>query len=119
MGMTVMTFSGKPGPTTRIVGTDAVQNLSAIYNNDDGEPAIGAVVTCETEDIRFTMGGNITTPTYPPTQGAAGLGHVLYAGQSLYLSSGPSMRTFQFINYTTQSDATIQVTALFERGVST
>jgi len=62
------------------------------------------------------MGGNITTPTYPPTQGAAGLGHVLYAGQSLYLSSGPTVRTFQFINYTTQANAVLQVTPLFEKG---
>jgi hypothetical protein len=116
MGQTVMTFSGEPGPTTKITASDAAQNLSAIFDNTSGRPAIGAVITCEANDVRFTMGGNITTPTYPPTQGAAGLGHVLYSGQSLYLSSGPTVRTFQFINYTTQDNAIIQVTPLFERG---
>ena len=116
MGQVVMSFSGTPGPTTKFTSSDAAQNLSTIYNNASGEPAIGAVVTCEAEDVRFTMGGNITTPTYPPTQGAAGLGHVLYAGQSLYLSSGPTVRTFQFINYTTQANAVLQVTPLFEKG---
>ena len=116
MGQTVMTFSGTPGPTTKITCGDAADNLSDEYNNDSGEPAIGAVITCEANDLRFTMGGDIATPTYPPTQGAAGLGHILYAGQSLYLSSGPAVRTFQFINHTAQADAVIQVTPLFERG---
>jgi len=116
MGQVVMTFGGVPGPTTRYAVADVVQELSAIYNNASGEPAIGAVVTCEVGDIRFTMGGNITTPTYPPTQGAAGLGHILYEGQSLHLGSGPTMRTFQFIAHTNAVAATIQVTSLFEKG---
>jgi len=116
MGQTVMTFSGTPGPTTKITTGDVAANLSAIYNNDSGEPAIGAVVTCESNDVRFTMGGNIATPTYPPTQGAAGLGHILYSGQSLYLSSGPAVRTFQHISHTNGAAGILQVTPLFEKG---
>ena len=116
MGQTMMTFSGTPGPTTRIVVGDTVDELSDEYNNASGEPAIGAVITCEAGDVRFTMGGNIATPTYPPTQGASGLGHILYEGQSLYLSSGPTVRTFQFIAHTNGVAATLQVTPLFERG---
>ena len=114
MGQTVMTFSGEPGPTTAMVVADIVLNLSAIYNNTSGRPAIGAIITCETSDVRFTLGGNILTPTYPPTQ--IGFGHILYAGQSLYLSSGPTVRTFQCIAYTNKIAALIQVTPLFERG---
>jgi hypothetical protein len=116
MGQTVMTFSGEPGPTTKFTASDAAQNLSTIYDNTSSRPAIGAVITCEANDVRCTMGGNITTPTYPPTQGAAGLGHALVAGQSLVLGSGPAVRTFQFINYTTQANAILQVTPMFERG---
>lgn len=107
-------FSGVPGPTTKITCGDTVGNLGAITTNNG--PAIGAVITCESNDIRFTMGGDTSTPTYPPTQGASGLGHILYAGQSLYLSSGPAVRTFQFINYTNGSNAVIQVTPLFSGG---
>ena len=81
-----------------------------------GQPALGAIITCEAGDIRFTMGGNIVTPTNPPTQGASGLGHVLFNGQSLYLSSGPTIRTFQFIAHTNGVAATLQITPLFERG---
>jgi len=116
MGQTVMTFSGTPGPTTRIVVGDAVDDLSDEYNNSAGNPAIGAIVTCEAGDVRFTMGGNIDTPTYPPTQGASGLGHILYEGQSLYISSGPAVRTFQFIAHTNTVAAVMQVTPLFEKG---
>jgi hypothetical protein len=111
-----ITNTGSPGPTTRIVCSDAVQNLSAIFTNANGAPAIGAIITVEDENIRFTMGGNITTPTYPPTQGAAALGHVLFENQSLSLVSAKQVRTFQFINAVAQADAVIQVTPLFEIG---
>ena len=110
-----MTFSGAPGATTRIVVGDSVDNFEDEFTHSSGQPAIGAIVTCETADIRFTMGGNISTPTYPPTQGASGLGHILYVGQSIYLSSGPTVRTFQFIAHTNGVAAAIQVTPLFEK----
>jgi hypothetical protein len=118
MGQTVMTFSGTPGMTVNMAVADVVDNLEDEFDNASGYPAIGAIVTCEAGDVRFTMGGNITTPTNPPTQGPAGLGHILYEGQSLYLSSGPAVRTFQFIAATNKLTALIQVTALFERGVN-
>lgn len=114
-----MPFSGKPGPTTRIAVGDVVDNLADEFTSStDGKPAIGALVTCEANDIRFTMGGDIDTPTYPPTQGANGLGHILYENQSLALASPSQVRTFQFINHTAQSDAIIQVTPFFEGGVT-
>ena len=118
MGQTVMTFSGTPGLTVSMAVADVVDNLEDEFTNVSGYPAIGAIVTCEAGDVRFTMGGNIATPTNPPTQGPAGLGHILYEGQSLYLSSGPAVRTFQFIAYTNKIPAVLQVTALFERGVN-
>ena len=115
--------AGSPGPTTKFTASDAAQNLSSIYTNANGAPAIGAIITCEAADVRFTMGGNITTPTYPPTQGVAGLGHVLFENQSLSLTSMKQVRTFQFINYTAQfinytaqDGAILQVTPLFEIG---
>ena len=116
MGHTVMTFSGTPGMTVNMAVADVVDNLEDEFNNVSGYPAIGAIVTCEAGDVRFTMGGNIDTPTNPPTQ--IGLGHILYEGQSLYLSSGPAVRTFQFIAATNKVAAILQVTALFERGVN-
>ena len=109
-------FSGSPGPTTRIACSDTADNLADEYDSGDGAPAVGAILTAEVGDIRFTMGGNITTPTYPPTQGASGLGHILYEGQSLALSSGRQVRTFQFIAHTNGTTPTLMVTCLFEAG---
>jgi len=109
-------FSGSPGPTTKIAVDDDVDNLADEYNSADGAPAIGAIITVEAGDVRFTMGGNISTPTYPPTQGAAGLGHILYEKQSIALSSGSQVRTFQFTAHTNGVAAIIQVTLLFEAG---
>jgi len=108
--------TGAPGPTTRIAGADTVKTLSSVFTNANGAPAIGAILTCETENLRFTLGGNIVTPTYPPTQGAAALGHLLYSGQSLVLQNGKQVRTFQFINAVAQADGVLQVTPMFEVG---
>ncbi len=106
---------GIPGPTTRIVVGDVVDNLADEYDSPtNANPCIGSIITCEAGDVRFTMGGNITTPTIPPTQGAAGLGHILYEGQSLIIPSGPATRTFQFIAHTNGAAATLQVTCLFK-----
>ena len=108
-------LSGIPGPTTRIVVGDVVDSLADEYDSPiNAEPCIGAIITCEAGDIRFTMGGVIATPTIPPTQGAAGLGHILYEGQSLTIPSGTATRTFQFIAHTNGAAATLQVTCLFK-----
>ena len=115
MGTMTMLFGGEPGPTTRYACSDTAQNLSAIYNNSSSRPAIGAIVTAEVGDVRFTLGGALAS-TYPPTQGASGLGHILYEGQSIQLGSGPAVRTFQFLSHTNGASATIQVTPLFEKG---
>ena len=102
--------SGKPGATTKITCGDVAGDLSAIYDTAGGHPAIGALVTCEAYDVRFTFG------TATPTAGAAGTGHVLAAGNSLVINNGNQIRTFQYINYTQQSDAILQVTPFFEIG---
>jgi hypothetical protein len=106
--------TGKPGATTKITCGDTVDNLEDEFTNAAGQPAIGAFITVEDNSIRFTMGGNISTPTYPPTQGAAGLGHEMAATSSIVLSNGAQVRTFQFINAANGSDAILQVTPFFE-----
>lgn len=105
--------TGKPGATTKVTGADTAATLSAIYNSTtDGKPAIGAIITCEVNNIRWTLG------TATPTQGASGLGHVLVAGQSMVLQSGSQVRAFKHINYTNAANAILQITPLFEGGAS-
>ena len=102
--------SGNAGPTFQIAGTDAAQDLSDYYNSAvDGKPAIGCLITCEDNDVRFTFGGTIPTTA---------VGHVLGAGQSLIINNGGQVRSFQFINETQQSDALLTVTMFFELGVA-
>ena len=110
MGQTVMTFSGTPGATTKFaMVADTVVTLSTIYSNSSG-PAIGAILTAEVGNIRFTLGGT------DPVQGLGGTGHILYEGQSLHLSSGPVVRGLKFRPHTSGGSATLQVTCLFEKG---
>jgi len=106
--------SGVPGFTTRVASGDLAGNLSTIFTNASGRPAIGAIITCEDNDIRFTLGGNIATPTNQPTIGATAVGHLLVKGQSFSLVSGSQVRTFQFINASQQDNAVLQVTPFFE-----
>ena len=96
---------GWPGDTFRIAATDDPQQFSAAQR--DGNP-IACLITCETNDLRFTF--NEATPT--PT--AAGLGHILYVGQSIRLMHPDLIRTFNFINHTQQDAGAIQVTMEYE-----
>jgi hypothetical protein len=102
---------GVPDETTRVAATDVAQNIAAaLYTNENNNPAIALLITCETNMIRFCLGGSV------PTQGAAGAGHILYVGQSLRLSSARSIRSFQFINHTNGANAFLQVTPEYEIG---
>ena len=104
-------FQGLPDETERIEVTDVAQQFTSTQYMKNSSPAIAVVLTCETEQIRFCLGGST------PTQGAAGLGHILYVGQSLRLASGRAIQTFSFINHTALSDGFLQATFEFEPGV--
>uniref|UniRef100_A0A6H1ZMU1 Uncharacterized protein n=1 Tax=viral metagenome TaxID=1070528 RepID=A0A6H1ZMU1_9ZZZZ len=104
-------FQGLPDETERIVVTDVAQQFTTAQYMKNSSPAIAVVITCETHQIRFCLGGST------PTAGATGLGHILYVGQSLRLSSGRAIQTFSFINHTDQSAGVIQATWEFEPGV--
>ena len=106
-----MSNSGKPGITASILCGDVVDDLADEFTHSSGAPAIGAIITCEDNDIRFTFGG-VLGLTGVPTQ--LGYGHVLAAGQSLVIDNGAQIRTFQFINKTNKLNALLQVTMLFE-----
>lgn len=104
-------FQGLPDETERIVVTDIAQQFTAAQYTKNGSPAIAVVITCETQSVRFCFGGST------PTQGAAGLGHILYVGQSIRLASGRAIQTFSFINHANGVDGFLQATFEFEPGV--
>lgn len=88
----VMLFTGVPGTTFRMASTDTAQALPAAYLvNSDGKKATGALITFETNSIRFSY--NVT-----PTGGATGLGHLLTAGSSYKISSPKALSAFRFLS---------------------
>lgn len=103
-------INGSPDETARVAVTDVAQLLNAAYFTSNGKPAIALLITCETNLVRFCLGGSI------PTQGAAGLGHILYVGQSLRLTSPIAIRTFRYINHTNGANAFLQLTPEYSVG---
>lgn len=104
-------FQGLPDDTERIVVTDVAQQFTAAQYRKNGSPAIAVIITCETNQIRFCLGGAT------PEEGATGLGHILYVGQSIRLASGRAIQDFSFINHTDAAEAILQCTWEFEPGV--
>jgi len=93
-------------PTRTIVSTDAVQFLPGwISARGDGKAVSAVLFTCETNPIRWTVGGST------PSRVGNGRGHILYAQQSLRIVNRSMIRTFRFTSETGGSAAVLQVTA--------
>lgn len=101
----VAVLDGEAGATTRIACTDNSTQLPAGVRIASGKSARFATITLEDNDIRYTLGGST------PTQGASGLGHVLYPGDVLELYTKNQIDAFRHINAINSADAVIQVTA--------
>ena len=104
---------GMPGDTFNMTSTDTAQALTAAsILGSGGNPCIGALITFETNDIRFAMGG--TTPV------AGGTGHLadvsLGTNCVLWLDSGNAVKTFEFISNAAGVHGVISVTPFFEFG---
>jgi len=103
-------FTGKPTVTARYVVTDVAQQFAAAVRIPDKHHTVGVLITCEDNNVRFCLGGST------PTEGAAGLGHILYVGQSIKLANSYAISTFSYINAVAQSAGVLQVTFEFELG---
>lgn len=107
--LNVVTLSGMPGETFTMTSTNNPQALTAAsILGSGGNPAIGALITCQTNDIRFIFGGATVAPD--------GLGHVLASGQSIYLDTGNAVKTFRFASAAAGSAGAIMITPFFEVG---
>jgi len=112
------TVRGTPGVTHRILVTDTAQTLEeagVTLRINDRNP-IGAFITVDNVaktsqyHVRCTFGDpDSVEPTIV-------FGHILFAGDSIYLDNPLSVRTFQFINETQQNVARLYVTLEYEAG---
>jgi hypothetical protein len=100
--MSQFIVQGSPGPTTSVSSTDSAQNFSTSLIKNGNFYADGILITCETNSIRFALGGAV------PTQ--AGLGHILASGGSIRLTGKAQISSFQFISQSSGQAATLQVT---------
>jgi hypothetical protein len=69
----------------------------------DGEVATGAWISCETYGCRIAFGGATPSNVTP-------LGHVLNAGDSLFLRQAMWLRTAKIINKTAGENFVLQIT---------
>jgi len=104
-------ISGRFGATKAYTfSADAAVALTTMYvsgwvDTTYGQP-IGAIVSVETYDARFSCGGG--TPT------TSGLGHLLAAGSSFMFSTWGG-EGCKFINKTAGSNALVQITPIYSK----
>ncbi len=112
--MNVTTITGYTGTTVKITSDDTSNNLiddggilAAIttLGNNVNRIIQGCLITCESNNIRFTFRAVATTS----------LGHILYVGQSLMLTSVVQFRQFRYISATGGSAGDLMVTPIYER----
>lgn len=103
-------YEGIVSATFRIASTDTAQTFSDAQRYSNGVPAIAAIITGETQNIRYCLGNAV------PTQGANGLGHTLVALTGIRLANPQQIATFSFISAVGQTHGAIQVTMEFEPG---
>jgi hypothetical protein len=94
----VTVTQGNPQATYKVASTDAAQSLTRVAG------AIGAVISCETNSIRYAFD---ETPT---NDAGTALGHVLVAGDYLILNSGAEVKDFKFISKVGTVHGSLQIT---------
>jgi len=102
-------IAGRPGATFRFVAGDTAVGPWGPYLTDTrGKKAVACLLTCESNDARFAMGGTI------PTQGANGVGHILADGESIRITHSYAIYSGLIINAINGDDAVIQATIEYE-----
>lgn len=102
--------SGKTKITWKQTSANAAAGLTAAnIVGAAGQNAVGALVTCETYDVRYTLDG-----TNDPTgSGGANFGHVLPAGGGILLDSPDQVQNFSFCNKTAGENGVLHISSFF------
>jgi len=105
--------SGKAKITWKQTSTDTAAGLTAanIVGSVSEQKAIGALITCETNDVRYTLDG----ANDPTGSGGANFGHVLAAGGGLVLDSPDHIENFKFVSKTASSHGVLHITSFFAK----
>lgn len=95
---------GKAGATFRHPVTDTAAGFDTNDLKVDGTDAKAVLVTCEGANVRYAFGGT------EPTQGPAGVGHLLQEGEGVRWSNLNNLASVRLINAETGQAAVLQVT---------
>lgn len=117
MAKFIIEMAGEPGTTISYTCGDTAKQLTdvtgwvaqkttTVNSVPRKRNVIGALITVETHDIRFSYGTN-------PVQSGSVIGHILYATQSIKLNNHKQIIDFRFINKTGGSNAVLRITPEF------
>jgi len=81
-----------------------------VKNSSTSQPSTGVFITVETDNVRYTTDG-VTDPNATAT-----VGHLLYAGQNLYLIGWDAVDNFRVCNATAGALAKLQIAVDFNFG---
>ena len=104
--------SGKAKITWKQTSTNTAAALTAA--NVVGaalQNAVGALITCETHDVRYTLDGD----NDPTGSGGADFGHILAATGSLVLDDPGHIQNFKFCSKTAGSHGVLHITSFFAK----
>ena len=95
---------GSPGATQRVASSDTSRSLLSVLTVTSGQTPKRALVTVETYDLRVSfVDAAVQT-------GGSERGHVIPAGNSIWLDSLSAINSFKFLNKTNGSNAILQIT---------
>jgi len=96
---------GSMGVTTRIASTDSAAGITStlLYDSSTGRHATAATLSFETNNIR--VGFRVS-----PTQGASGVGHLLYPGDSWRIVGRENLEQFKAISAINGAAGAYQIT---------
>ena len=106
--------SGKAKITWTQTSTNAAAGLTAA--NVVGaalQNAVGALITNETYDIRYTLDG-ANDPTYSEGDGSD-FGHIMYAGAGIILDDPGQIQDFKFVSKTKDEHGVLHITSFFAK----
>ena len=100
---------GQPQPTYQVNSTNTAQGIAdakkyVASSNVNDKPCHGAMITIETNDIRYSFS---TTPTQ---SGGLGVGHLAGDGDALKLNSFKAVNDFKFISNIAGAHAMLTIT---------
>ena len=107
--------TGKAKITWKQTSANSAAGLTAANivssNADPAQDAVACLITCETNDVRYTLDGT----NAPTGSGGADFGHVLASGDAIILDDPKSIQGFAFCSKTAGSHGVLHITSFFAR----